>query len=140
MQKFLNTSLQDNLNSRAVWVTKGGLSNDDFFETEFYTRYLNGSDDSFFKAFAIWLEELKSNDVSFQPYSSKNGGSDLLNFIKGHKVKNTLLKRNRADSKYLSEQLSKDCMDLLTEEPKVRRFIKLFSTSTLKKVEEVLKD
>jgi hypothetical protein len=140
MQKFLDTSLKDNLNSRAVWVTKGGLSNDDFFETEFYTRYLNGSDDSFFKAFAIWLEELKSNDVSFQPYSSKNGGSDLLNFIKGHKVKNTLLKRNRADSKYLSEQLSKDCMDLLTEEPKVRRFIKLFSTSTLKKVEEVLKD
>lgn len=140
MQMFLDTSLQTNLNSRAVWVTKGGLSKDDFFETEFYNRYLNGSDDSFFKAFATWIEELQSNDISFKPYASVNDSSDLLNFINGHKAKNGLFNRNKAGSKYLTEQLSKDCMDLLMEEPKARRFIKLFSTSTLKKVDELIND
>jgi hypothetical protein len=140
MQKFLSTSLEANLNSRAVWVTRGELSKDDFFGTEFYTRYLNGSEDSFFKAFAVWLEELKSNDISFQPYKHSLEGADLLNFIDGHQVKNGFFKRNRADAKYLTEQLNKDCLEFLTEEPKVRRLIKLFSTSTLKKVDEVLND
>jgi hypothetical protein len=139
---FLTYVKDEALNSKDTWheatkSKKGSNQNDrynkDFFSEDFFFMKL----EPFLKYYSEWFEEMAGNDIPFNPFRTQTSYDELINFINGYEVNNSLLSK-KASAKRLIEKLNK-IIDHSKYESKEERFIKLFDKATEEVISGIIK-
>ncbi len=135
--KFIEKSLQQLKDSPGRYNGNGGGISPSFYISDFYKiDFL-----TFLKYFKEWMNEMKSNDVSFMPFHDNQTHESLFNFIIDIEVsKGGIFSTNKATGNIMisdaHELIAKGKFDSEEEES---RFLKVFDNLLEKQVKNILK-
>lgn len=133
--KFIEKSMGELLKSPGSFNGENGISstfyNSDFYKVEFIP---------FLNYFKEWIDEMKTNDISFMPFHDNQQHDNLFDFIIGNQIsKGGLLSKNKATGdiiiKNANELVKSRKFDNETEES---RFIKVFDELLNKQINNIL--
>lgn len=135
LNKFIEKSLNELLKSPGHFNSENGIKNEfynsDFYKSEF-TPFLN-----YFKE---WIDEMKTNDISFMPFHDNQQHDSLFDFIIGNQVaKGGFFKKNHATGDILISSANKLVKSgELDREKQESRFIKVFDKILDEQINNIL--
>lgn len=135
LDKFVEKSMTELLKSPGHYNGENGITkefyNADFYKSEFLP---------FLNYFKEWVDELKTNDISFMPFHDNQQHDSLFDFIIGNQVsKGGLLSRNKATGDILIKSAHKLIKSgELDKEEEESRFIKVFDKVLEEQVNNIL--
>ena len=135
LDKFIEKSMTELLNSPGHYNSDSGIKKD-FYNTDFYKSELL----PFLDYFKEWVDEMKTNDISFMPFHDNQQHDSLLDFIIGNQVsKGGLLSRNKAKGDLLISAANKFIKSgELDKEEEESKFIKVFDKILEEQVNNIL--
>jgi hypothetical protein len=123
LDKFVEKSMTELLKSPGHYNGENGIKKE-FYNTDFYkSEFL-----PFLNFFKEWVDEMKTNDISFMPFHDNQQHDSLFDFIIGNQVsKGGLLSRNKATGDILIKSAHKLIKSgELDKEEEESKFIKVF--------------
>ncbi|MGK0235933.1 MAG: hypothetical protein ACI9EK_002476 [Psychroserpens sp.] len=135
LDKFIEKSMTELLKSPGHYNGENGIKkefyNADFYKSEFLP---------FLNYFKEWVDEMKTNDISFMPFHDNQQHDSLFDFIIGNQVsKGGLLSRNKATGDILIKSAHKLIKSgELDKEEQESRFIKVFDEILDEQINNIL--
>jgi hypothetical protein len=133
--KFVEKSMAELLKSPGKYNGVSGI-NKDFYNSDFYKIEFI----PFLNYFKGWIDEMKTNDISFTPFHENQDHDSLLDFIIGNEVpRGTTFSRNKAKGDFLIKSAHKlvddGKLNNITEE---ERFIKIFDSILTEQLNNII--
>ncbi len=135
LDKFIEKSMVELLKSTGSYNGDKGI-NKDFYNSDFYKSEFI----PFLNYFKEWIDEMNTNDISFNPFHDNQQHDSLFDFIIGNEVsKGGVFSKNKATGDLIIKNANK----LITQgkfdgENEVSRFIKVFDTLLNEQIKNIL--
>ncbi|MCL7755016.1 hypothetical protein [Polaribacter sp. Z022] len=135
LDKFVEKSMTELLKSPGHFNGENGIKKE-FYNTDFYKSEFI----PFLNYYKEWVDEMKTNDVSFMPFHDNQQHDSLFDFIIGNQIsKGGLLSRNKATGDILIKSAHKLIKSgELDKEEEESRFIKVFDEILEEQVNNIL--
>ncbi|PNW28032.1 hypothetical protein [Formosa algae] len=136
LSKFLEKSKTTLLNSKGDFNEKANGVDPQFYNQDFYTINF----EKFISYFDEWIDEMKSNDISFSPYHNNQDHNTLLDFITGKEIsRGGFLKSNHATADKIIKQAHKIAKEKTYDaEVTESRFLKIIDDVLTEQVTNIL--
>lgn len=135
LDKFVEKSMVELLKSPGKFNGENGIEKD-FYNSDFYKIEFV----PFLNYFKKWIDEMKTNEISFTPFHDNQDHDSLLDFIIGNEVsRGSTFSRNKAKGDFLIKRAHK-----LVNEGKLNnineeeRFIKVFDSILTEQLNNIL--
>lgn len=125
MTSYLNNRSVDHRISQKWSKDRNQSLGDSFFSSQFFKMFEN-----FNKQYVLWLNELKSNHIAFQPFYDDSNISDVLEKIEGYKPKYGINPFAKKSYDYIDERLSKNISRIHKNLDAAKTFMELFYVTT----------
>ena len=125
LSSYLNNRSVDHRTSQKWAKERNQILGESFFSSQFYRLF-----DTFKTQYNLWLSELKTNHIAFNPFHDDNSITDVLEKIDGYKPKYGINPFAKKSYDLIDEQLSKKISNIQKNLDAPQTFMELFYLTT----------